>query len=179
MATTNNLSGDPTTEPAETAGPDNETASTATETETAQVEQEEASTDAATPQKPADPAKASLLADLYKERTDRKAAQAELQTLKEQVSTLTASQETLDAVQRKYDRLEAFLAAVGGPLGKALDSKSFTSSLFETDEDIATLVAEWNKANPSTTSSALSSSSAAPSSSAPDVNALLRAAARK
>jgi len=63
--------------------------------------------------------------------------------------------EAIETLQTRYDRLEAFAQAVG--LGKALDSRTFTRDLFETDKDIKTLVREFNQANPSATSSALAS----------------------
>ena len=41
------------------------------------------------------------------------------------------------------DRLEAFLMKAGGPLARALDSRSFTQALFESDTDVADLVTKW------------------------------------
>lgn len=87
------------------------------------------------------------------------------------------TQEAVDTLQTRYDRLEQFLQAAGGPLGKALDSRTFTRDLFETDKDIADLVKDWNRANPSATSTALGSAAAAPASKKADPNALIRAAA--
>lgn len=65
--------------------------------------------------------------------------------------------EALETLQTRYDRLEAFLQAAGGPLGKALDSRSFTRDLFETDKDIEDLVKAWHRSNPTATSTALGS----------------------
>lgn len=84
---------------------------------------------------------------------------------------------TLTPVQARYDRLEAFLSAVGGPLSKALDSKSFTTALFESDTDVTELVTKWHRDNPSATSSALTSS-AGNTASKSDFNTLLRKAAQ-
>lgn len=84
--------------------------------------------------------------------------------------------EALETLQTRYDRLEAFLVAAGGPLGKALDSRTFTRDLFETDKDIESLVKDWHKANPTATSQALGSGAASPASSKPNPNDLLRAA---
>jgi len=84
--------------------------------------------------------------------------------------------EAVETLQTRYDRLEAFLQSAGGPLGKALDSRTFTKALFETDESITDIVKTWNAANPSATSTALGSSAAAPGSKKPDMNALLRSA---
>lgn len=86
------------------------------------------------------------------------------------------SQEAVDTLQLRYDRLEAFLQASGGPLSKALDSRSFTTSLFETDKDIKDIVKEFNAANPTATSTALASSAAAPAGKSPSMNELLRSA---
>lgn len=87
--------------------------------------------------------------------------------------------EALTTLQTRYDRLESFLQGVGGPLSKALDSRTFTRDLFESDKPIGDLLKDWNKANPSATTTALSSSSASPASKAPTVNDLLRAAVNK
>lgn len=83
--------------------------------------------------------------------------------------------EALQTLQTRYDRLEAFAQAVG--LGKALDSRTFTRDLFETDKDIAALVKEFNKANPSATSTALSSTAGGEGKTKHDPNELLRIAA--
>jgi hypothetical protein len=77
-----------------------------------------------------------------------------------QLETDLAARPTTEAVetlQKRYDRLEEFLGAVGGPLSKALDSRTFTRDLFETDKDIEGLVKDWHRANPTATSSALAS----------------------
>lgn len=87
--------------------------------------------------------------------------------------------EALETLQTRYDRLESFLQSVGGPISKALDSRTFTRDLFESDKDVKDLVKEFNKANPSATSTALGSSGARPSGTTVEVNDLLRAAARK
>lgn len=103
--------------------------------------------------------------------------QTKVQELETQVTELTAKATQAESVQAKYDRLEAFLTSLGGPISKALDSKSFSTALFETDTDIKELVAQWHKDNPSATSTALRSS-AGDSESTKDMNALLRSAAR-
>lgn len=88
------------------------------------------------------------------------------------------TQEALDTLQTRYDRLEGFLQAVGGPLSKALDSRSFTRDLFESDKDIQELVREWNTANPSATSAALSSGGGQTNDGKPNMNDILRSAAK-
>lgn len=105
-------------------------------------------------------------------------AQAAKFTQLEQDLAARPTQESVDALQTRYDRLEAFVLAVG--LGKALDSRTFTKDLFETDKDIAALVKDWNKANPSATSQALSSTAGGGEGTGKhDPNELLRIAAGK
>ena len=113
---------------------------------------------------------------------------AELQELRAQSAKATKLEEELAArptpeamttLQTRYDRLEAFLLASGGPLSKALDSRTFTRDLFETDKDIDTLVKDWHKANPTATAAALGSGSGDQTPAKIDPNKLLRIAAGK
>lgn len=120
--------------------------------------------------------KEALLADLHKERDRRKTLQAQVEQLTAKTSSLNAQSEELAAVQRKYDRLEQFLLGVGGPLSKALDSKTFSTKLFETDDPIEDIVTAWQAANPSTASKALSSSAAPADQKKSDIGDLLRQA---
>lgn len=108
------------------------------------------------------------------ELQELRAKSAQVTRLEEELAK-RPSTEAITTLQTRYDRLEGFLQAVGGPLGKALDSRSFTRDLFESDKDIATLVKDWNKANPSATSAALASTAGA-SGTKVDPNTLLRAA---
>lgn len=103
-------------------------------------------------------------------------AQAARVTKLEQELNERPSKESVETLQTRYDRLEAFAQAVG--LGKALDSRTFTRDLFESDKDIKTLVAEWNKSNPSTTSTALGAGAGVTKDKV-DPNELLRIAAGK
>jgi hypothetical protein len=140
---------------------------------------------------PAEPVKLSddhpLVKTLAKQKADIAAHKTELAEARAQAAKTTKleqelaarpSQEAVDTLQTRYDRLEGFLQAVGGPLGKALDSRSFTKELFETDKDIKVLVSEWHKANPSTTSAALGAGAAAPTGNKVNPNDLLRAATK-
>lgn len=108
---------------------------------------------------------------------------AELRSKSAKVTQLEAdlnarpSQEALDTLQVRYDRLEGFLQAIGGPVAQALDSRSFTTALFESDKDIADIVKDWQRANPSATSKALGSAPAEPGKGKVDPNVLLRIAA--
>lgn len=98
--------------------------------------------------------------------------------LETQITDLTTKAQSAEAVQAKYDRLEQFLTSLGGPISKALDSKSFSTALFESDADIKDLVAQWHRDNPSATSAALQSG-AGDNGTKIDPNVLLRAAAGK
>lgn len=107
--------------------------------------------------------------------TELEAANA---SVKEELATTQAAQADLTATAARFSRLEEFLTEVGGPLGKALDSKSFTQALFETDTPVADLVTKWHQDNPSTISSALRSGSGTPSGGTAGLNDILRAAAK-
>lgn len=106
-------------------------------------------------------------------RADRKRVD-ELET---QLAEATTDKDAFTSLQSKYDRLEEFLVKAGGPIGKALDSKSFTKDLFESEKSIEDLVTEWHRSNPSATSTALGSSGSSGSGKV-DINALLRAAGK-
>lgn len=103
-------------------------------------------------------------------------AQAAKATKLEEELAARPSQEALDTLQTRYDRLEEFLTAAGGPISKALDSRTFTKALFESDQDIETLVKQWHRDNPSATSAALGSAPAEPGKPKQDPNKLIRAA---
>lgn len=118
------------------------------------------------------------LAQARTEIAELRAKSAEVTKLEEELGKRPTT-EALETLQTRYDRLEEFLQAVGGPLSKALDSRTFTRDLFETDKDIASLVKDWHKANPSATSSALGSGAATPADKKPNPNDLIRAAAGK
>lgn len=118
------------------------------------------------------------LAQARTEIAELRAKSATVTKLEEELEKRPTT-EALETLQTRYDRLEAFLTEVGGPLSKALDSRTFTRDLFETDKDIAQLVKDWHKANPSATSSALGSGAAAPADKKPNPNDLIRAAAGK
>lgn len=97
--------------------------------------------------------------------------------LETQVAELTTKAELTDTIQAKFDRLEEFLTALGGPLSKALDSKSFSVALFESDTSVKDLVAQWHKDNPSVTSTAVTSGGGN-SPSGTSINDLLRSAVK-
>lgn len=125
------------------------------------------------------------LASMKASIASQKAEITELRAKSKQVTELESSlaerptKEAVETLQTRYDRLEAFLQAAGGPMSKALDSRSFTKSLFETDTDVEALAKEWNAAHPTATATALSSSAAAPANSSPSMNDLLRSALKK
>jgi len=117
----------------------------------------------------------ATLATQKSEITELRAASAKATKLEDELKA-RPTQEAVDTLQTRYDRLEQFLQAAGGPLGKALDSRTFTKSLFESDKDVESIVKDWNKANPTATSQALGSAAGAPSNKKPVQNDLLRAA---
>lgn len=123
-----------------------------------------------------DPKHQSLLADLNKSRNETRSARGRITTLEAEVADLKPKAEMTDAIQTRYDRLEAFVQAAGGSLGKALDSRSFTKALFESDEDVAEIVKRWSQANPSATQQALSSTAAQTHGGRPSLNDAIRAA---
>lgn len=190
--TSKDLQGDPATGTAETAGQEpNTTGQESTVSGTQQVTGSSSTEgQATTPPEPdisdstntstEEPSfnKEALLSDLHKERNQRKSLQAQVETLTSESAASQQSLSDLSEVQGKYDRLESFLTSVGGPLSKALDSKSFSEKLFGTDTDITELVAEWHKSNPSATSTALGSGSASPATKQAQINDLIRAAAK-
>lgn len=167
----------------ETSGQAQQDQQQSSTTETAGQEQQQART----PEKPVVlPDDHPLVKTLATQKTTIAAQKTELAEARAQAAKVTKLEEelgkrptpeVLETLQTRYDRLEGFLQAVGGPLGKALDSRTFTRDLFETDKDIADLVKEWNRANPSATSTALGSAAASPASKKADPNALIRAAA--
>lgn len=118
--------------------------------------------------------KQALLADLHKERSKRQSLKAEVEKLTADVASHKEVKSELESYKARYDRLEQFLLAAGGNVSKALDSRSFTKDLFESDKDIADLVETWNKSNPSAISGALSGSGQ--DENQPTLNDLLRAA---
>ena len=121
----------------------------------------------------------ALLKDLVKERKSRKALQAKLAELESNQSDLTKQAEALTALQTKYDRLEAFLTAMGGEISELLDSRKFSTALFDSDTKIESLVADWRKAHPTIATRALSASSSSGDKDEPSMNDLLRAAIQK
>lgn len=170
----------------ETTAETTETESTATETteatatETEQVTAPEATKPETSPkeiQLPEDHPLVKTLAAQKEELAKLRPSGAKVTDLEKQISELTPKAEATEQVQLKYDRLEAFLTKVGGPLSKALDSRSFTKALFESDEDIDAIVTQWHKDNPSATSSALQSGPGTTKASN-SMNDLLRSAAQ-
>jgi len=117
----------------------------------------------------------AALATQKSEITELRATSAKVTQLEDELKA-RPTKEAVDTLQTRYDRLEQFLQAAGGPLGKALDSRTFTKSLFESDKDVESIVKDWNKANPTATSQALSSAAGEPSGKKPVQNDLLRAA---
>ncbi|WNN93806.1 scaffolding protein [Microbacterium phage Zenitsu] len=190
MATTD-TSSDSTTSQDETSTEDNtntdeqatdETSGQAADGDnTAEQDDESSNDDGQDEQKPApkpksDPAKQALQRDLSSERKAHKASKDKVSELETQVAELTPKAELAEAWEAKYTRLEAFLQALPGSVGKALDSMSFTKRLFESEDKIEDIIKDWNKANPSATSQALGAGAGDPSKKGPSMNDILRAA---
>lgn len=112
------------------------------------------------------------------ELQELRAKSAQVTKLEEELGK-RPTQEAMDTLQTRYDRLEAFLQAAGGPLSKALDSRTFTRRLFETEDKLDDIVRDWHRTNPSTTAQALGSAAAEPAKQNASINDALRAAARK
>ncbi|WZB39005.1 scaffolding protein [Microbacterium phage Shamu] len=189
MATTD-TSSDSTTSQDETSTEDNtnteeqateETSGQAADGDNTAEQDDESSDDGQDEQKPApkpksDPAKQALQRDLSSERKAHKASKDKVSELETQVAELTPKAELAEAWEAKYTRLEAFLQALPGSVGKALDSMSFTKRLFESEDKIEDIIKDWNKANPSATSQALGAGAGDPSKKGPSMNDILRAA---
>lgn len=167
----------------ETSGQEQQDQQQATTDETSGTGEQQQSSTAEQPVRLADDhplvktlaANKTKIASLNTELSEARAKSAKVTQLEADLQA-RPSQEAVDTLQTRYDRLEAFLQTAGGPLGKALDSRTFTKELFETDKDVADIVKEWNRANPSATSTALGSAAAAPASKGPTMNDLLRSA---
>lgn len=123
--------------------------------------------------------KESLLKDLYSERDRRKTLQAENEKLKATANTINEAKENQAATQHKYDRLESFLLALDKDISAALDSRSFSKQLFETDTPIKDLVDTWNKQHPSQTAKALNATPAKEKEQENTISDLLHAAIAK
>lgn len=154
------------------------TSSSEVNTEETSEEVPEAETAAELESDKEDLSKQSLLRDLYSERNKRKELKAKLDELtqkSEEMSTLSAEHESLKA---KHARLEAVLLVSGSTMARLLDSRSFSERVFNSDENVEDIIADWYKANPSNTSNALKSAGDVPREQKTSMNDLLRAAAR-
>lgn len=110
---------------------------------------------------------------------DEARAQAAKATQLEEELSKRPTTEAMDTLKNRYDRLEAFLTEAGGPLSRALDSRTFTRRLFETDDKIEDIVQQWRKDNPTATSSAAAAAGGNSPTGKVDPNELLRAARGK
>lgn len=122
--------------------------------------------------------KQSLLKDLHDERSKRRDLQTKLEEAQTQIERLGELESQLEKVSSQFKRLESVVVMAGGSLGRILDSRSFSQRIFETDDNVEDIIAEWNKANPSATHSALSSGGGSTTAGTPSMNDLLRAASK-
>lgn len=148
-----------------------ETPTTETVEETPEVTEEEAPKEA----EDKDPAKQTLLADLHKVRDQKRELTKQLEEANQKLTEAQEASAKLDSLQARYDRLEQFVLQAGGDIAKALDSRSFSSKLFDSEEPIEELASQWRTEHPSVTSTALGSS-ASPTGGKLDMNQLLRLA---
>ena len=154
MADSINESGDPTNEADKTETVDQDKAVQSVDNSTSEDNKVPSQSES----KPDDQsANKSVLADLHKERSQRKDLQAKVTNLEASLAEFESAQEKLTAATAKYDRLEAFLLASDSPISKTLDSRSFTERLFNSEDEITDIIADWKSANPTATSAALSS----------------------
>lgn len=108
-----------------------------------------------------------------------KAAEADqVPELKQKLTAAESNAAKLEPLQKQYSRLEAFLTALGGPVAQILDSRTFSSRLFESEDKIEDIIKDFNRANPSATSAALSSTSTPQGKAKINPNDLLRAAVK-
>ena len=121
----------------------------------------------------------ALLKDLVKERKSRQALQSKIAELESSQSDLTKQAEALTTLQTKYDRLEAFLTAMGGEVSELLDSRKFSAALFDSDTKIESLVEDWRKDHPSAAVKALGAGTASTEDAKPSISEMLRAAIQK
>jgi len=120
----------------------------------------------------------TLRAELATGKTELQEARAQAARVT-QLETELAARPTPEAVttlQKRSDRLEAFLSAVGGPLSRALDSRTFTKDLFESEKDVKDIVKDYLRANPTATSQALGGGNQPTGGGKQDPNDLIRAA---
>jgi hypothetical protein len=116
------------------------------------------------------------------ELTELRPAKAKVTELEAKIAELepkAQKAEAYEALQTKHDRLESFLSSVGGPLSKALDSRSFTRDLFESDKKVEDIVKDFLSANPTATSTALGAAAHQPGGGKHDPSTLIRIAAGK
>lgn len=106
----------------------------------------------------------SVLADLVKERKRRQELQQQVDKLSTDLAEALKDKDKLDTLSKRHTRLEALLAAEGSQFAELLDSKKFTSKLYETDDDVAEILKDWLKTKPKTAiDTALQANSTSPS----------------
>lgn len=93
---------------------------------------------------------ASVLADLVKERKRRQELQQQVDKLSTDLAEALKDKDKLDTLSKRHTRLEALLTAEGSQFAELLDSKKFSTKLYETDDDVATILKDWLKTKPKT-----------------------------
>lgn len=87
----------------------------------------------------------SVLADLVKERKRRQELQQQVDKLSTDLAEALKDKDKLDSLSKRHTRLEALLAAEGSQFAELMDSKKFTSKLYETEDDVNTILQDWLK----------------------------------
>lgn len=120
----------------------------------------------------------SVLADLVKERKKRQELQQQVDKLSTDLAEALKAKDSLDKLSKRHTRLEALLSADGSQFANLMDSKKFTSKLYDTEDDVAGILKDWLKTQPTTAvGAALQANSANPQGSNSKLGDLLRAIA--
>lgn len=120
----------------------------------------------------------SVLADLVKERKKRQELQQQVDKLSSDLAEALKDKDKLDTLSKRHTRLEALLSVEGSQFANLMDSKKFTSKLYDTEDDVATILKDWLKTQPSTAiGAALQANSANPEGNTTKLGDILRAIA--
>lgn len=92
----------------------------------------------------------SVLADLVKERKRRQELQQQVDKLSTDLAEALKDKDKLDSLTKRHTRLEALLTAEGSQFAELLDSRKFTTKLYETEDDVNTILQDWLKTQPKT-----------------------------
>lgn len=120
---------------------------------------------------------ASVLADLVKERKRRQELQHQVGKLSTDLAEALKDKDKLNSLSKRHTRLEALLTAEGSQFAELLDSKKFTSKLYETEDDVNVILQDWLKTQSKTAIDTALQASSAGSSTGAKLGDILRAIA--